>query len=301
MFQSIVVAVADPVSCAGAIETALLLARRPGVALELVHAAELPHAIWPGTRGEEIAELDARTLARAWESLREPLRELLARSGVEGHQVEDLLHVLPGNPAQVILQRLRDRRADLLVLGPHRERKLFDFGSTARALLAKVACAVWVQVGPRRPLRRILVPVDLSEDSLAALERAMGLARESGASISTLHCFVPPDLAYASGAGAPIAEPTYVVDQARDAARAEYLRTRSELDWGAIQHQSLFVEGFPAREIGERQGEHDLVVMGTHGRTRFAAAVLGSVAYSVLKRAEIPVLAIPLAEREWLA
>ena len=36
----------------------------------------------------------------------------------------------------------------------------------------------------------------------------------------------------------------------------------------------------------------DAIAMGTHGRTGFAAALLGSVAYSVLKHATKPVLVV---------
>ena len=44
--------------------------------------------------------------------------------------------------AQVLLDRARAIGADLLVLGPHEKRLLIDFGSTARAVLAKATCAV---------------------------------------------------------------------------------------------------------------------------------------------------------------
>jgi hypothetical protein len=53
--------------------------------------------------------------------------------------------------------------ADLIVLGALRRRPAIDFGSTARAVLAKATCPVWVQPGPVGTIRRILVPVDLSD------------------------------------------------------------------------------------------------------------------------------------------
>jgi nucleotide-binding universal stress UspA family protein len=36
----------------------------------------------------------------------------------------------------------------------------------------------------------------------------------------------------------------------------------------------------------------DLIVMGSHGRSAFAAAVLGSVAYVIHKDTKIPVLVV---------
>jgi nucleotide-binding universal stress UspA family protein len=51
--------------------------------------------------------------------------------------------------------------------------------------------------------------------------------------------------------------------------------------------------------ILEKQGGVDLIAMGTHGRTGISAAVLGNVAYGVLKAADVPVLAIRHAQRKW--
>ena len=59
------------------------------------------------------------------------------------------------------------------------------------------------------------------------------------------------------------------------------------------------MDGRPARHILERQRAHQLIVMGTHGRRGLSRMLLGSVTDSVIRRAEIPVLAIPIVEREW--
>jgi nucleotide-binding universal stress UspA family protein len=42
----------------------------------------------------------------------------------------------------------------------------------------------------------------------------------------------------------------------------------------------------------------DLVVMGTHGRTGLARAVIGSVADAVIRRASVPVVLVPLKDEE---
>jgi nucleotide-binding universal stress UspA family protein len=42
----------------------------------------------------------------------------------------------------------------------------------------------------------------------------------------------------------------------------------------------------------------DIIVMGSHSRTGLARVILGSVAESVLRRAKVPVLIVPVAALE---
>jgi nucleotide-binding universal stress UspA family protein len=57
---------------------------------------------------------------------------------------------------------------------------------------------------------------------------------------------------------------------------------------------TLLLEGPPAKRIVERvrEGRHDLVVMGSHGRGRLGSALLGSVSQQVVQHSPVPVLAI---------
>ncbi|HNU35172.1 MAG TPA: universal stress protein, partial [Methanomassiliicoccales archaeon] len=51
-------------------------------------------------------------------------------------------------------------------------------------------------------------------------------------------------------------------------------------------------EGSPSRKIVDLSAEHDLVVMGTLGRTGFSKLLLGSVAERVVRFAKCPVLVV---------
>lgn len=214
---------------------------------------------------------------------------------------EDALHVVPGRPAPALLRFAEEHDVDLILLGAHEKRTLFDFGNTARAVLAKAPCPVWVQhAAPPESIRRVLAPVDTSDAYSDVLSVARELARAFGAAVHALHVFEPPQLGGATGGPYPAVAPTYVIDQVREAARRRFERCAAEFDWAGVPHDAEFADGMPDEAILERAADADLVVMGTHGHTGLAAAVLGSVAYSVLRRAEKGVVAVRQAGRRWL-
>ena len=276
---------ADP-----AIRAAFKIARRLGLEVELVHAAEVPHLFWQHLEEADVGAARKATLERLAASLD---GEGLAESGLDQRLV-----VVPGPPARALLERARELDARLIVLGRHVGHGILDFGDTVRAVLARADCPVWVQAGEPAEPRRILVPIDLSEESLQALALARDWAQAFGASISVLHCFVRPELGFVLGY--PIPFPTSVVDSARDTAEEEFKGALEGFDWRGVAHEESFVEADPGTEILERQAEADLIVMGTHGRTGLSGAILGSVAVSVLREARVPVLAIRSATRAWL-
>jgi len=59
------------------------------------------------------------------------------------------------------------------------------------------------------------------------------------------------------------------------------------------------VEGGAVAEITQRGRDigADLIVVGTHGRTGIAHAMLGSVAERVVRRASCPVLTVPFSKK----
>jgi nucleotide-binding universal stress UspA family protein len=141
-------------------------------------------------------------------------------------------------------------------------------------------------------IRNILLPTDLSEFSLAALEYGSSFAVLYGASLTLLHVtdVTPPVL------------PLHGAEPHDDVYRA-----RAEED--AAQQLRLFVErnvppeirltpivrvGEPADEIRRfaEAGRMDLVVMATHGRTGLEHIVMGSVAERVVRLCTVPVLTV---------
>jgi nucleotide-binding universal stress UspA family protein len=130
-----------------------------------------------------------------------------------------------------------------------------------------------------KTLQAILVPVDGSLASIAALDHAVALANDYDARLDVLHVIPPTD---------PLSPAVRVeVERAVDAAIA---CAQSLL--GARVTRQIAI-GDPVREIVERARDgFDLIVMGTHGRTGRLHELLGSVAESVVRNAPCPVLTI---------
>lgn len=128
-------------------------------------------------------------------------------------------------------------------------------------------------------LRSILVPIDGSPPSLAALDHAVSLATDYGARLDVLHV-VPATEPLSQAARAELET---ALDAAVDNAR-DVLGERVSL---------RTVTGEPVREIIEGASEGvDLIVIGTHGRIGRLHAMLGSVAEGVVRNAPCPVLTV---------
>jgi nucleotide-binding universal stress UspA family protein len=119
------------------------------------------------------------------------------------------------------------------------------------------------------------------------------LSAKFGARIVVLHAHEPPAFAYEPFYGATATLP---VEAIRTAALERFDRFVAGIDWGGAQVEPRFVDGSPVDEILALEDKVDLVAMGTHGRSAVGRAVLGSVAYGVLKAARRPMLLVPMGE-----
>lgn len=148
---------------------------------------------------------------------------------------------------------------------------------------------------------RILVPVDYSPSSRTSTEYALKLAAKVGAAVDIVHVWD---------------KPTYVSDAVmvrregeEHRSLADLIRENAETDMknfvsalsvpaGVTLGQRL-VSGDPVScLLAElKKGEHQLVVVGTHGRTGLAHVLLGSVAERMVRLSPVPVLTVPPAGR----
>ncbi|MBK8012177.1 MAG: universal stress protein [Deltaproteobacteria bacterium] len=164
--------------------------------------------------------------------------------------------------------------------------------------------AEWIWGGMMREATadRILVPVDFSPCSTAALEHASFLQIRFGSDVFIVHTVVRvPELSDGE---------TFVHAFAGDASdafrQAAILRAKRDLDvllstLGDLKAKETYIDVGRPTEVILRIAEAieaDLIVMGTHGRSGFHRLAMGSVAESVLREAACPVLIVPSPQRE---
>ena len=267
------------------------LSERFDVPVDLVHGVDLGMLARGVGSMDRYARNAAAHEAAARQAIEARLNVSINAPLLAERPVRELLTVRPGKPADVLVEHARDHGADLIVLGLHQERAVFDFGGTARSVLANSPCMVWMQPEPPRPMRRMLVPVENDPSATEVLTVAASMARAFEAELTVLHCLEPPEFAYQAPG------PTYVVDELRDSERRHF---EALVDGVAalndVRVTRHFDDGQPAARILEVLGQYDLCLMGTHGRRGLARALLGSQAYRVLKHAERPVVTLPLKQ-----
>jgi nucleotide-binding universal stress UspA family protein len=140
-----------------------------------------------------------------------------------------------------------------------------------------------------RPFESILVAVDGSDHALDAARVAARLARALAARITLMTAYHAPSDAlgepnYSRALGEALGEAQRVLEDAR----------RVTLHAGGPEPQVEWLAGEPVETIVEtaKAGGYDLIVMGTQGRGRLGAALLGSVSSAVAARAGRPVLVV---------
>ncbi|MBS1120278.1 MAG: Inorganic diphosphatase [Deltaproteobacteria bacterium] len=136
-------------------------------------------------------------------------------------------------------------------------------------------------------LQTILVPLDGSPPSLAALDHALALAEDSGASIDILHVETLEHFEVGSTRSLAPDSRQQIVRKLDDAVQRAQTQLGSRVSRRTVQ-------GDPLRKIIETASEkpYDLIVMGTHGRVGRLHAMLGSVAEAVVRNAPCPVLTV---------
>jgi nucleotide-binding universal stress UspA family protein len=141
--------------------------------------------------------------------------------------------------------------------------------------------------------RNILVAVDGSKESKLALKDAIDLALESNAKLTVAHVTTaPPGSIRSTPAGALAAAelPEF---------HAQLLREAVDSVPNELPVTTLLLAGNPAHEIvkAARNYDHDLIVIGSRGRSRATAALLGSVSHEVLHASPVPVLVVHSSPR----
>lgn len=136
------------------------------------------------------------------------------------------------------------------------------------------------------PKNRVLVPVDFSDMSLAAVDTALQLVRVP-TDVIVVH--VLQDLA-------PL-EPGELWTAVDTAARVQRVALALRERLAGVEHADVRIDvlvGDPGHEIADFAArEHvDLIVIPSHGRTGLTRLLIGSVAERVVRLSHCPVLVL---------
>ncbi len=151
-------------------------------------------------------------------------------------------------------------------------------------------------------LKNILVAVDFSEPSDAALMYGRELAGRFGATLHVLHAV--GDIAIGAFAAENFAAlAPELQQQIEDGARRRLDGLVVDSDKsGPAAVKVIVTSSSPALSIVDYARDHniDIIVIGTHGRGALAHLMMGSVAERVVRLAPCPVLTVHHPEREFV-
>lgn len=265
-----------------AVEYAAKVASRQNLPLRLVHVVESSRQT--GVRWTEGAEgVVGGSAPRFFE-------ETITALSVAYPEVEVSSRLQHGSAWKTLVEE--STRADLLVLGPRGNGGFADLvvGSTALRVTSHAHCPVVVVPGARSdaPARHgVVVGVDGSECSEAAIAFACQVASETRETLTALHAWHDPAL---SGTGLmmpPVYDPVLV------AREEEVVLAESMAGWPEkypdVHVETEVVRDHAVHALVARAAAAALLVVGSHGRGSVRSLLLGSVSHGVLHHARGPV------------
>ncbi|MCL6525317.1 universal stress protein [Meiothermus granaticius] len=139
--------------------------------------------------------------------------------------------------------------------------------------------------------QRILMPTDGSECSQKAIDEGLQVAKAMGAQVTFLYAVEDISSAlWISPESVPYG--LQLVEDLKRVGQEALEKARQAAQGVGIAAETKLVEGKPVEAILEEAKNHDLIVMGTHGRSGLDRFMLGSVTEGVLHHCEKPVLVL---------
>jgi len=266
-----------------AIARAGLMSDRLAADLTLLHVVSDQQS--PTVQEEKLHDAFARAKTRA-----EPSMSRTHRMAV--------VTVRVGDPAGNILDTASQAKAQLLILGPHHLRPLrdtLDGTILEKALAARSFPVLVVRNEVKQPYRRVLIAVDFSESSLAALRAAESLVLTAEAEAAVVHAERPPYQGMTPFAGVgfdPLA--SYV---------GEWKQEMSDSIRGLLKYESANFARYDIQieqqsavaGIADATSRYapDLLVVGIRGGGRLRRMLARSVAKRILHDTSCDVLIVP--------
>jgi nucleotide-binding universal stress UspA family protein len=140
---------------------------------------------------------------------------------------------------------------------------------------------------------RIVVGVDGSPGSRAALAWALDEARLRGAALDVVHAWHAPAPVVPGPYGAAPHVDEDVTEPVRRNAEQVLEHQLQAVDTTGVEVEALLPSASAAEALVEIARDADLLVVGTRGRGGFKGLLLGSVSQQVTHHASCPVVIVP--------
>jgi universal stress protein E len=203
--------------------------------------------------------------------------------------------VIKGHDYEAIIAQAQKEEAKFIVMGTHRKMLMREhwLGTTVDQVVRYGDRPVLVvRQLPLRAYEKIVVAVDFSQPSRLALEFALLLF--PGAIFTVLHSFHVPFKAFQ-----PSRQTTQQFFDLHEKEMIQFIQSvvgdfRVRFGEISCEIKTVIEEGFPTDVVHQQvhSQKPDLVVIGTHGRSGFRQAVLGSIAEELISTLSVDVLAV---------
>ena len=145
-------------------------------------------------------------------------------------------------------------------------------------------------------MKNILVSIDFNNNEKILIDKAIEMAKAFDSKIWLLHVAAPEPEFIGFGVG-----PQYIRDSRAEELRKEHRLLSDYTDLIRLENQEcegLLINGATIEMILEeaRKLAIDLIIIGHHDHNIMYKAFFGSVASGVIKKANIPVLIVPLQD-----
>jgi len=267
-----------------ALSFAVAQAKEFGANLILFHAYDTMVVAASETSG--IRYYDYAAAARAEIEHLEPLAEQIREQGISCEII-----VRPGLAADQILAFVRERMVDRIIMGTHAPGPVGKLlvGSVAEAVLRSSRIPVCI-IGPEvvdgkyrnYATNTVLCAVSLNESSEMVARFAAEVAARHHSRLVLQHVIKPQERAEVL-AGRTIED-----------LETDLLSLIPERLQHKLSLQAIVVPGDPTEELlyQARAQQADLIVLGAHGASAFAAIARSGVVYKVLAHAHCPVVTL---------
>jgi nucleotide-binding universal stress UspA family protein len=241
------------------------------------------HVITPSALVSAAPQAAPSLYEAEWEAAAKELDNIVSSPQLAGLKTKALLS--SGMLGDSLLQEITDNNVDLVVAGTHGRTGLrrFLLGSAVEEICRVATCPV-LTIGPDCPtaatkINRILVPTDLSNDSMRALPFVVKLATAYGASVTVLHV-LPVETATNPDAK-KLSDPIYKSMASIFGPKLAPLQCNFVIESGEVADTILRV----ARDMNA-----DMVALGIRNAFLPALHLGARVAYNVMVHAHCPVV-----------